>query len=586
MNSQFLSLFEGELASLYERASAMASCYPERGLALGAGRLSDADVSMRLLLEGVAYLGARVQQRAERTDYRLAMRMVSVMFPGLLDAVPPKVLAKLDAKQMTRLDERQGEGFECAALPSGEGRGRYALKPEWEMEVQPVKSTALGVRWLGSALGIEVVLTVCMGGEEEPRELHELVLAGLELPGERLSELSKRFAGALLCAGRVYVSSGDVELVGKCEPASWRRAGTSGDVGCDLRLLLENLQWADSGAVIRLVLEHPLLVRGGESMSIRTKFELFGESFAADLRRLTVVVNVAGFANRHITQSDRFEVDSRRLNNFFAPRAFGSEPMVLRAVGAKAFQPKTNKAKSSEEVSFVSGCGHRRIDTKDRWVLVHEPAWVQGDGVGSDGKFSENIFLLPPAKPGDHPPMRLDVAVELEVCAPAIRTAVRQGCTVQAIASGQVAEGSVIGNVEAEVAHPVVREELGSVLRLGTGSFAAIAESQGGDLREFCEQLLSMLAQTSSVVCASWLRGTLAVSATPSAFADNVDGIAVIVRGWVLQIRQSDSFLKSGAGPLIAAEIFRFLRSRCPINSRLALELRDPEGALWMRMNS
>lgn len=586
MSSQFLSFFEGELASLYERASAMAARYPERGLALGQGRLADADISMRLLLEGTAYLGARVQQRVERTDYRLAMRMVAVLFPRLLDAVPPKLLARLESRQPTVLDGHESSEFDCAALPAGENRGRYALKPEWQIAVQPIRSTALDVRWLGASVGVKAEISVVLEGEKQARELRELIIAAVELPGERISDLSRRFAGALLCAGRMVLALGNSEVAVRCEPAAWRRAGSASELKSDLRLFLESLAWPDCGCAIRLVLAEPLHVEGGEKILLHVTFETQGETFAADLRRASIIANVAGFANRLIMQSDRFEVDSRRMNNFFAPRASGSEPLVLRAIGARAFEPRTNKARSNDEITFVSSCGHHRIDRKDRWVLVHEPSWAQGDGAIAEGKFSENVFLLPPARQSEPAPVRLDVAIELEVCTPAIRTAVRQGCHVQAISGTQVAEGLVVGNVEAEVAHPLVREELGSVLQLGMGSFATLVEERGADLKGFCDELFAMLAQSSSVVRTSWTRGTTSVSAYPCVFPESVDGIAVVVRGWILKIQQMDSFLRSGAGPLFAAELYRFLRSRCPVNSRLALELQDQEGGTWMRMNS
>lgn len=582
MRAEFLSYFESELVGLYERAELIARNYPERGLGLGTSRLADADISMRLLLEGVAYLSARVRDRVERSDYRLSMRLVSIMFPGMLDAIPPKLLARLDAKGSLSLGDAPDAAQDCVALPEGDGRRRFALKPEWKVQVEPVNRIAFEMRWRGRGCGVELEIRIELDGDDQSREFSEIVLAGVESPGSRVTDLSRRFAAALLCSGEVTLEVSGRQLPLRCEPALWARTPNRSDARCDLRDLMEALAWIESSSVVRLSLRDRVLIDAAETLVIRASFAMADETLVADVRRLSIIANVAGMSNRQVVQSDRFEADLRRMHNFFSPRNLGIDQLVIRAVGARAFEPRSNKRVA---VSFVSSCGPRRLDRGADWIVVHEPAWAQEDEAAVDSRFSESVCLLRPTSRTVAEDTRLDISIDIEVCNPIARTAIRPGCPIQVLSGSQVAEGGVIGTLEGEIATPAVRDSLGGLLRLGLGSFATIVAAKQGDLGGFCEDLLTLLAPPALVNRLGWSKGTLGVVATPNVFIDSVEGVSTTIRGWTMVVSQTDAYLRSGAGPLLSALVFKFLKSRCPVNTRLQMQVCDPDGSVWMKFD-
>lgn len=583
MRDEFLSLFEAELGALYERAESMAARYPERNFALGEGRLADADLSMRLLLEGVAYLSARVQDRVERSDFRLALRVLSVVFPRILEAFPPRMLGKLSARGNLALGRRGVAATECSALPEGDSRGRFALAPIWGQILAPVSRVAVETFWLGRGRGVQFELTLQLDGEGSQQLTTDLTFASVEASAERFTELSFRVAAALLCSGEVVVEVDGISSSGRFVPAWWLQSNLDSRTRSEMREMMDALHWSEAGAVVSLRLDRPLNVPAGAEVKIRALFRMGDESLAADSKRIVLIANIAAFKNSYVVNTERFLGDSRRANSYFAARQGKgtSDTLVLRALDAKAFVPQTNK---QVPTSFASICGHQMLDRRADTVVVHEPAWVLGDHAAIDARFADRVMLLDGTSEKKRIPGPVDISLQLEVCDQGLSKTVRAGCAIQALIGADLAEGQVFGIVENEIPNPVVRKALGQLLELGLPSFATIVEANRGDLSNYCERLIDLLAPASSSLRAGWFKGTKEVRAESAIFLDVVDGVSVALRGWRLEVRQAPEFLRSGVGVVIAAIVYRFLASRCPINTRLELHVADQEGNRWATM--
>lgn len=585
MRDDFLSLFEAELGALYERAESMAERYPERNLALGEGRLADADLSMRLLLEGVAYLSARVQDRVERSDFRLALRVLSVVFPRMLEAFPSRLLAKLGTKGNLSLGKRGIGVTECSALPDNGSRGRLSLAPMWGQNLVPVAQISLQTDWLGRGRGVQFDISLKLAGDASNVLTTDLTIVAVESTAERLTELSFRFAAALLCCGEVAVEVNGLLASGRFVPAWWLQGKLENRTRSEMREMMDALHWNAAGAVLALKLDRAMNVPPGAEVKIRSLFTMGDESLVADSRRIVLIANVAAFRNSYVVNTERFQGDSRRANSYFAARQGKgtNDTLVLRALDAKAFIPQTNKVVPT---SFASICGHQMLDRRADTVIVHEPGWVLGDHAAIDARFSDRVMLLDGTSERRRVSGPLDISLQLEVCDLDFGKVVRSGCAIQTLVGDELAEGQVMGVVEGDISSPAVRKALGQILELGLPSFSTLVESSNGDLYGYCERLIELLAPTSSSYREGWFKGTKEVRAEPAIFMDVVDGVSVALRGWRLDIRQTPDFLRLGVGVVMAGMVYRFLASRCPINTRLELRIADLEGNRWATMRS
>ncbi len=92
MNDALLATFEEELAILYERAEEFAAAFP--GVAEGLGNLKrdTADPGIRALLEGAAFMAARVQLQLKAEFATFTTELLDQLLPGHLEPVPSVAL--------------------------------------------------------------------------------------------------------------------------------------------------------------------------------------------------------------------------------------------------------------------------------------------------------------------------------------------------------------------------------------------------------------------------------------------------------------------------------------------------------------
>jgi type VI secretion system protein ImpG len=93
-----LDYFNRELGYLRELGAEFAEEYPKVASRLGMKGIEVADPYVERLLEGVAFLGARVQLKMDAEFPRFSQRLLEVVYPGYVAPTPAAAIVRLDPK--------------------------------------------------------------------------------------------------------------------------------------------------------------------------------------------------------------------------------------------------------------------------------------------------------------------------------------------------------------------------------------------------------------------------------------------------------------------------------------------------------
>jgi type VI secretion system protein ImpG len=113
MDPRLLRLYADELAHLQEVGQEFAQAFPQVASRLGMETLPVADPYVERLLEGFAFLAARVQLKLESEQPRLIAQMLEALYPNFLVPVPSMLVARLS---IDMLDPNLAHG---AVFPRG-----------------------------------------------------------------------------------------------------------------------------------------------------------------------------------------------------------------------------------------------------------------------------------------------------------------------------------------------------------------------------------------------------------------------------------------------------------------------------------
>jgi len=98
MNPLLLEYYERELAYLREMGSEFAQQYPKVAARLGMKDIEVADPYVERVLEGVAFLGARVQLKMDAEFPRFSQRLLEVVYPCYLAPTPAAAIVGIEPK--------------------------------------------------------------------------------------------------------------------------------------------------------------------------------------------------------------------------------------------------------------------------------------------------------------------------------------------------------------------------------------------------------------------------------------------------------------------------------------------------------
>lgn len=225
MNREFLDLFNQELTYLREQGAAFAEAYPAVAERLG-GLLEDrSDPMLSGLLEGTAFLAARVQLKMKHEFSEFTSNLFEQLYPSALAPIPSMVLARVtpkygDANLRSGIKIDRHAPLEAVFRErQGEVRCRFTLTAP--IVLTPLQLT--GAKYLSSAAqvsglgaemaedkrtraGLAIKLTLRMAEDDENEVSDEEALKKPEyqVAGCRIDDLPIRLIGPLDLAAKIY----------------------------------------------------------------------------------------------------------------------------------------------------------------------------------------------------------------------------------------------------------------------------------------------------------------------------------------------------------------------------------------------
>ncbi|MDR3087399.1 MAG: type VI secretion system baseplate subunit TssF, partial [Azoarcus sp.] len=114
MDARFLDYYNRELAYLQELGAEFATDFPRVASHLGMQNGSVADPYVERLLEGFAFLAARIHLKMDAEFPRFSQRLLEVVYPDYLAPTPSMAIVQMP------LDRDAQSGKDCVArLPRG-----------------------------------------------------------------------------------------------------------------------------------------------------------------------------------------------------------------------------------------------------------------------------------------------------------------------------------------------------------------------------------------------------------------------------------------------------------------------------------
>jgi type VI secretion system protein ImpG len=225
MNREFLDLYNQELTYLREQGAAFAEAYPAVAERLG-GLLEDrTDPMLSGLLEGTAFLAARVQLKMKHEFSEFTSNLFEQLYPSALAPIPSMVLASVtpkygDSNLRNGIKINRHAPMEAVFRErQGEVRCRFTLTSPitlTPLELTDAKylSSAAQISGLGAEMaedrraraGLSLTLTHRMAEDPENEVSPEKALKKPEyqVAGCRIDDLPIRLTGPLDLAAKVY----------------------------------------------------------------------------------------------------------------------------------------------------------------------------------------------------------------------------------------------------------------------------------------------------------------------------------------------------------------------------------------------
>ena len=158
MDPRFLTYYNRELRYLRELGGEFARDFPKIAARLGLDAFACADPYVERLLEGFAFLAARVQLRIDDEFPRFSEQLLAILCPHLVTPLPSMTVVEF------RADERQGSLGAGFLIPRGTALRATLAKPEAICEYRTAHDLTL---WPVEVTGVTVAPLADAGGFPE-----------------------------------------------------------------------------------------------------------------------------------------------------------------------------------------------------------------------------------------------------------------------------------------------------------------------------------------------------------------------------------------------------------------------------------
>jgi type VI secretion system protein ImpG len=189
VDTRLLEAYQRELAHVQEMGAEFAAEYPNVAAGLGLPALKDPFVER--LLEGFAFLAARIQLKLDARHPQFTQHLLEVVYPGFLNPIPSCCIAEFvpDPKGGSlEAGVRVPRGSEIRAQPGGDGRTACQFRTAHEVVLWPLELRE--ARYLSGSGALSAQGVAGAGSARAALRLRLAVLSGLELAKLPIDELT------------------------------------------------------------------------------------------------------------------------------------------------------------------------------------------------------------------------------------------------------------------------------------------------------------------------------------------------------------------------------------------------------------
>lgn len=242
MDPRLLEYYSGELTYIRELAAEFAQRYPKIGGRLGMNGIEVADPYVERLLEGFAFLTARVQLKMDAEFPRFSQRLLEMVYPNYMAPTPAMAVVEITP---SKSQGNLADGFTVprgSAMRSNVPRGELSTAEFrtahevtlWPLQVEAVQfggpPTDVSLaqnqlnRQVKSSLRVKIKLTEAISFQQLRIDKLPFHIASADIPATRLYELlAGHVCGAMVCAPQqtpkvvAHLQPSAIELLGFSE---------------------------------------------------------------------------------------------------------------------------------------------------------------------------------------------------------------------------------------------------------------------------------------------------------------------------------------------------------------------------------
>lgn len=205
MNPQLLEHYKKELLHIREMGGEFAQEFPKIAGRLGLETLECSDPYVERLLEGFAFLAARVKLKIDSSYSKLARHLLEMVYPGYLSPTPSMLIAEFNPSMQ--------EGSLAQGFPIERGtRLRSQVPPDTQTECDFRTAHALtlwpvevsSMRFLGSRAAMEVAGIAVPSGVRSALALTLTTVGDIPFNALSIDELSFHLCGSDNAGVRLY----------------------------------------------------------------------------------------------------------------------------------------------------------------------------------------------------------------------------------------------------------------------------------------------------------------------------------------------------------------------------------------------
>ncbi|MEG3088568.1 type VI secretion system baseplate subunit TssF [Sphingomonas sp. PB4P5] len=611
MDPRLLRFYNDELAYLREEARAFGEEHETVAGRLGLKTPTDPDPYVERLLEGVAFLGARVQLKLADQYPEFTQHLLHAIQPHYLAPMPSICIAGFEPKEGDPIlikGHQVPKGTELTATASEQGGTPVQFRTGHDVTLWPLKITQ--VEYLSSRAAVAPFATSANVRAEAGLRLRFEATAGVDLPKVLPASLPIYLAGSEAVPGEMYrqIAGETLAVIARSAdaaagPEGWMRLPQPGQVGFEddqallpteqrsfrgYRLLAEyfacpeRFLFIDLKDLARAFKQSPracdvVLLFGRSAPALHnalepSNFRLFATPAINLFEKQLGRVQVSRFEHEHHVIPDRTRPLDFEVYRILDVKAYARGSVEARAV-APLYAFGALLYDWQEALFYTTQLRARRLSTREQRLRRRQ------EYVGTESWISLTA-------PGDA--ARLDDVHELGVRALVTNRELPELLTFRGdahfVVSGVPARAVTVLRAPTRPRPPLgLGDAAWRVIGHLTPNYATLAPEDGSDPQVLRDHL-ALYGWQDDAALRRQIDGVLAISSTK--VARRVPGLdrMAIARGHRIRVKLDDAAFERGRMFLFGAVLERFLAEFASINSFTETYFESPsegEFAQW-----